>query len=45
MYLGLFRETERARRILEQAQPAAEAQYLAGPEPPLHLPGQTGQTP
>lgn len=37
LYFALFRETERARRVLEQAQQAAEAGYLAQAAPPVRL--------
>jgi hypothetical protein len=41
LYFTLFRETETARRILEQAQQAAEQQYLAQDDPPLRFPGES----
>ena len=38
MYLDLLSATERAIRLLAEAQRAAEERYLAGEEPTLTLP-------
>ena len=37
LYFQLFRRTEQARRLLEQAQQEAEAAFLAQADPPLFL--------
>lgn len=39
LYLEMFRASEAAIRLLEQAQAKAEEAYLAAAPPPLALPG------